>query len=431
MGLDVARALAVLGMMAAHLMSTPELTLLDPSTWGALVHGRSAILFAVLAGISVSLVSGRTRAPDAAQAITIRLNLVTRGAIVFVIGLLLELLGTPIAVILTFYGALYVVAAAFVRWRASRLVIAAAVLAVAGPPLLALLQALTFHSHGPGAELVLFGTYPLTVWLALLFAGMAVGRTRLDRTRDRLRLLVIGVVLAAVGYGVGSAASAMGASSADSSSVGSAESLSEEAGDFSGDEAATGSGSLLGVTPDRIDFSGTVCDDYGDGFISCYPPEGVEETGLTEATPSSGWGSYLAELAEQDPIGSAGLALVAVDPHSGGAAEIVGSGGFAIAVIALCLLASAPLRWLLLPVAAAGSMPLSAYSAHIVSYVVMAGPGGFIDSFEAWLWSVVLLLVAATLWSILRGRGPLEELIARVASAVSAPSRGRAPRLDG
>ncbi|WP_313355860.1 heparan-alpha-glucosaminide N-acetyltransferase domain-containing protein [Microbacterium sp.] len=385
MGLDVARALAVLGMMAAHLLTTPELSLLDPSTWGALVHGRPAILFAVLAGISVALMTGRTRLPDVSELPAIRLGLVVRGAVIFVIGLVLELLGTPIAVILTFYGALYVIAAAFVRWRVSHLLAVAAVLSVAGPPLLALLKALTFHSHGPGAALVLFGTYPLTVWLALLLGGMAIGRMRLDRTRDRVRLLVIGVVLAAVGYGIG----ALGAA----------------AGTLGGSAYPDSASSL------------------SDGSLSLSASGG--DTGPGSA---SGWESYFTQLGGQDPLGSALFALIAVEPHSGGTAEIVGSGGFAVAVIALCLLASAPLRWMLLPVAALGSMPLSAYSAHVLSYALIAGPGVFLDSFDMWLWSAVVLLVASTLWSILLGRGPLETLLSRLSAAVSGTPVPRSSR---
>ncbi|MFJ4046788.1 heparan-alpha-glucosaminide N-acetyltransferase domain-containing protein [Microbacterium sp. NPDC089987] len=419
MGLDIARALAVLGMMGAHLLTTPELSLLDPSTWGALVHGRSAILFAVLAGVSISLMTGRTRLPETAELPAIRLTLVVRGAAIFAIGLVLELLGTPIAVILTFYGALYIVAAAFVRWRGSHLLIAAGVLAVAGPPLLALLQALTFHSNGPGAGLVLFGTYPLTVWLALLLAGMAIGRAGLERTRDRVRLLVIGVLLAMVGYGLGTLGAAARPDAESSyADEGSSVSGGSSGGSASLSESDAGSGSLLGVSPDQIDFTGTLCDDYGDAYISCYPLDaGVQDE--EAQTQTSGWESYFVELAAQDPLGSALFALFAVEPHSGGTAEIIGSGGFAVAVIALCLLLSAPLRWVLLPFAALGSMPLSAYSAHVLSYALIAGPGVFLDSFDVWVSSAVVLLVASTLWSILRGRGPLEALLARLSAAVS------------
>ncbi|MDD7963710.1 hypothetical protein PUW80_15315, partial [Microbacterium sp. NE1TT3] len=78
--------------------------------------------------------------------------------------------------------------------------------------------------------------------------------------------------------------------------------------------------------------------------------------------------------------------------HSGGTAEILGSGGFALAVVALCLLLSRPLRWALLPLAALGSMPLTAYTVHVVSIVVLVGPGGFVQSTAFWLLTAVALV---------------------------------------
>ena len=59
-GVDVARGLAVLGMFGAHLLVTDDLVWVDPSTWTGLVDGRSSVLFALLAGVSVALLTGRT-----------------------------------------------------------------------------------------------------------------------------------------------------------------------------------------------------------------------------------------------------------------------------------------------------------------------------------------------------------------------------------
>ncbi|WEK60388.1 MAG: hypothetical protein P0Y60_13860 [Candidatus Microbacterium colombiense] len=81
-----------------------------------------------------------------------------------------------------------------------------------------------------------------------------------------------------------------------------------------------------------------------------------------------------------DPLGSAVSRVLAVDPHSGGTAEILGSGGFALAVIALCVLLSRPLRWVLLPLGALGSMPLTAYSAHVLVIMLVSGPAGYVTS---------------------------------------------------
>lgn len=151
-GVDVARGLALVGMFGAHLMvaSGPDLTLTDPSTWLDIVNGRSSILFALLAGVSLALMTGgaRTASPDELR--KIRLRLVGRGAAIFVIGLVVELLGSGIAVILTLYGVLYILAAFTVHLRTRVLVIAGAALAILGPPLLALIGTLA-GSGRPGA----------------------------------------------------------------------------------------------------------------------------------------------------------------------------------------------------------------------------------------------------------------------------------------
>src|SRR6478609_10962815 len=173
LGLDVARGLAILGMAGAHIGETSTFDWLDPATWTDLVHGRSSILFAVLAGVSIALMTGRSALPDPARLPGIRLGLIGRGAVIFLIGLALEFLNTPIAVILTLYGLLYVAVIPFLRWPPRRLLIAAAVLALAGPAVLALLASLTLHPSGPGIGLVLYGSYPITVWLAFVFGGMA------------------------------------------------------------------------------------------------------------------------------------------------------------------------------------------------------------------------------------------------------------------
>ena len=60
LGLDIARGLAILGMAGAHIGETEPFQWLDPATWTDLVHGRSSILFAVLAGISIALMTGRS-----------------------------------------------------------------------------------------------------------------------------------------------------------------------------------------------------------------------------------------------------------------------------------------------------------------------------------------------------------------------------------
>lgn len=332
LGLDVARGLAILGMAGAHVGEIDPLDPADPSTWTDLVNGRSSILFAVLAGISIVLMTGRHRVPEPDRIPSIRLQLLGRGAAIFVIGLGLELLNTPVAIILSLYGLLYIAVIPFLRWQPGPLLLLAGGLAVVGPLVLALLAAVLQDPSGAGIGLVLYGSYPITVWMVFVLAGMALGRLHVERTATVAIALGIGVGLMIVGYGIGIA----GAS---------------------------------------------------------WSPE----------------------------------ALFGVEPHSGGTAEIVGSGGFAVTVIALCVLLSRPLRWVLMPLAALGSMPLTAYSAHVLSIAIVAGPGGYLTSNVFWAWTAVGLLAATTAWSIFLGRGPLERVVGAAATRMAAMPKGAAP----
>lgn len=367
LGLDVARGLAIIGMAGAHIGDAPDLVWGDPATWAGLVHGRSSILFAVLAGVSVALMTGRAAGPDPQRLPSIRLGFVGRGAVIFLIGIVLEYLNTPIAVILTLYGLIYVVVIPFLRWRAWQLLVAAGVLALLGPALLALVNALTLHPFGAGIGFVVSGSYPITVWMAFVFAGMALGRLHVDTIRTATVTLLVGICLAIIGYGLGA-----------------------------------------------VGLAGGTAADPGIPY--------------QEAAP--GWEGYPESLIAADPFGSMIRAVLAVDPHSGGTAEILGSGGFALAVIGACLLASRAFRAPLLPLGALGSMPLSAYSAHVLVIALISGPGGFYTNGVFWLILSLGLIVVATVWSVFVGRGPLERLVGAAARAMAAPPSATGHRLD-
>ena len=367
LGLDVARGLAILGMAGAHIGETTTFDPRDPSTWTDLVNGRSSILFAVLAGVSIALMTGRSTIPDSERMPSIRLQLVGRGAVIFVIGLALEMLNTPIAVILTLYGLLYVAVIPFLRWRPWKLLMAAGILALAAPALLALGAALALYPSSAGIGLVLYGSYPITAWLAFVLAGMALGRLHVEKLETAAITVGVGVGLMIVGYGLGLVGAVAGLSSSSS------------------------------------------------------------EGGWA---PASGWSSYPDALAAADPRGAVLQAIFGVEPHSGGTAEILGSCGFALTVIAVCVLVSGPLRWVLLPLGALGSMPLTAYSVHVLSTALIGGPGGFFSSNAFWAATAICLLLAATLWSMFIGRGPLERLVGRAAIAMATPPGATARRLE-
>ena len=105
----------------------------------------------------------------------------------------------------------------------------------------------------------------------------------------------------------------------------------------------------------------------------------------------------------------------------------MGSGGFAVAVLGLCLFAGRVGRWALAPVAAVGATALTVYSAQIVTRWAW-GDAAYEQTTNGPLLALVLAtLVVATLWRWAIGRGPLERLVASVAARASAVTSSRGP----
>jgi uncharacterized membrane protein YeiB len=201
-GLDVARGIAVLGMFAAHLGDTGELGW-EPATWRALVDGRSSILFATLAGVSIALLSGGRTPLEGRDLGRARARVLVRAAWVFAIGGLLELLGTSIAIILGVYAVLFVLALPFLRWPPARLLLAAGVVVLTGPPLAVALGRYATEQGEQGSaftSLTATGAYPAAVWLAFVLVGLAVGRLDLRAARVRAALVAGGTAAAVLGY---------------------------------------------------------------------------------------------------------------------------------------------------------------------------------------------------------------------------------------
>ncbi|MGO1801653.1 MAG: heparan-alpha-glucosaminide N-acetyltransferase domain-containing protein [Microbacteriaceae bacterium] len=337
-GVDLARGLAVLGMFAAHLLVTAgAFVWTDPSTWTALVDGRSSILFATLAGVSIGLVTG-ARTPLTGQPMSIaRWRLALRAAMLLVLGILLILTGVPVYVILPAYAILFLLALPFTGMPAKSVLWTAVALAVIMPLLQPVLNTLPIWRMPFSAELdVLIGWhYPFTVWIAFVLAGLGIARAGIARLSVQLRMLVAGGALAAIGYGL-------------------AELPAPAAGPF--------------------------------------------------------WG-----------------AVWSADPHTSGLLEVIGSGGLIIAVIAVCLLLChvAVLKAITLPLRAAGAMPLTAYTAQLVIWAIVAGVvlGDTTDlaGFRALhaFWPLTIgVLVGCTAWALLIGRGPLEWVLDRTAKRV-------------
>lgn len=201
-GIDAARGLAIVGMVAVHFAPRP---MLETSTWAWLLgvpYGKASILFAVVAGVGVSLLAQRR--PE-----LLRLRLLYRAAWLLPLGLVLQELEHPVAVILQYYAVWFLFAALFVA-AADRVL-----LAVASVGLLAGSVAVAWvgiHHLGwlrpaggaaPGGvprDLLLAGYYPTITWLPVVLFGMWLGRRDLRSPRVRAWMIGLGAAVAAVAW---------------------------------------------------------------------------------------------------------------------------------------------------------------------------------------------------------------------------------------
>ena len=210
-GLDVARCVALVGMMATHML--PSVNLDGVTFVQQLAGGRSAALFALLAGVSLALMTGRTTPLRGRERQAVSGGLVVRALIVAVIGMFLGGLGSGIAVILTYYGLLFLAGIPFLGMRARSLAVLSGIWLCVVPVFSQLVRPhLPDPSYAsPGfemltvpwqllTELTFTGYYPVVTWMAYLLAGMAIGRLDLSRPRTALTLLVPGALLATASW---------------------------------------------------------------------------------------------------------------------------------------------------------------------------------------------------------------------------------------
>ena len=128
---------------------------------------------------------------------------------------------------------------------------------------------------------------------------------------------------------------------------------------------------------------------------------------------------------------------VTASAHSDSTAEVFGSGGVAIAVIGLLSLldsasgigerVSRVLRFVLAPVAAAGAMALTLYTAHAILLAIVRNLSMHQGRWEmpGWVLPTLIIgsLVIATLWRRFVGIGPLEALLRALARLISRTPR--------
>jgi hypothetical protein len=205
LGIDAARALALVGMIATHTLALSDDG--KPTLTDLIASGRASALFAVLAGVGIALSAGGTRPPHGRAHLAAGAGLAVRALLIGLTGLLLVELHPPLIVILGFYGLLFAVAIPLLGLTAPVLA-AGAILACAVTPVVSHLLRpepssvpveLGFSSLAtPGTlleHLLLSGFYPVLTWSTYLLAGMAVGRLDLRRPGVGWALLGVGTAV--------------------------------------------------------------------------------------------------------------------------------------------------------------------------------------------------------------------------------------------
>ena len=208
-GLDMARALAIIGMVMVH-FARFEVDVDDPSGFVyETSHGRASILFIVLAGVGVSLLAG-DRSPDRLRGTTTRL--LYRAAVLLPMGLALQALDTGVAVILQYYAVYFLIAAPAMHLGDRWLLRGSLALTILAPTLYLAgwFWRPDWYRPGPSPglaqpvdlvrDLLLTGYYPAVVWSAPLLFGMWLGRRDLRAVQTRRALVMGGAAAATVAY---------------------------------------------------------------------------------------------------------------------------------------------------------------------------------------------------------------------------------------
>lgn len=385
-GVDVARGLALLGMMGTHIV---PLTQAGPpgteATWVALLFaGKASAVFAILAGVGLGLLTGGSTPHTAGRAAADRRSVVVRALLITVIGLGVGSLDANVAVILVHYGVLFLIATVFLRlhlralwcWTAGWLLLAPALWYLLLPWVEAHVEPATVGaSPGLGdvlrpatllADLFVTGYYPVLVWTGFVLLGLAVGRCRLQLPPVALALAVGGAALA-------SGARALSAW-------------------------------LLDTHPAAVRALAAITEGNGQPLDAAL----ASGRGLAGIESTPWW-------------------FVISAPHSSAPLDLLHVSGVALAVLGSCQLLAMALTALLggagealmWPLSGAGSATLTLYAGHLVALDLLSTATAGMPRLQLYLWFVVITLLAGIALKWAGRRGPLEAAVHAVANAAA------------
>ncbi|GAA3700424.1 heparan-alpha-glucosaminide N-acetyltransferase domain-containing protein [Zhihengliuella alba] len=388
-GVDAARGIALLGMMATHIVPLAVSTAdgAYATTWAAdWFAGRASALFAVLAGVGLALLTGGAAGPTAARLAGARRSVVVRALVIAAIGLACGTLSTNVAVILVHYGLLFLAAVPFLGARPRTLLLWAVGWTLVSPALLygaglwlassPLGPVLSLPGGGAAptfsdlaspaalaANLLVSGYYPVVVWVSFLLIGLWAGRLRLQHPPVVLLLAVGGAVVAA-----------------------GARLLSDW---------------LLGVPGARPALADAM---------------GVDAAQLELALRTG----YYFDATEPTPWW---FALAA--PHTSAPLDLLHVAGSALAVLGACQLVALGLTAVLQrfgdvvlsPLTGAGAATLTLYVGHLVALDLLSGVTEAVSAERVFAWFAVSALALGAALRLTGARGPLEALVRQLAGS--------------
>lgn len=189
-GIDLARGLAIVGMVFAHLGPTGFDGGVVADYTSTAFAGYPSALFAVLAGVSLGLFHER----GADDPVRTRLATLVRGVILLVAGTLMSMVQSTIAIVLSTIAVIYLLLFWLPRCKTWVIAVIIAVLAAVSSVGFVLVDLVPF-----GFELFM-PPYPVLAWLTYGAVGVLVHRFLVGNTKAQVIALVPAVLLAAVGF---------------------------------------------------------------------------------------------------------------------------------------------------------------------------------------------------------------------------------------
>lgn len=373
LGLDVARGIALIGMIAIHTIASNDGNGQMTLPW-VLSLGKASALFAVLGGVGIAFITGRRSAPRGRLAARMSLVSVVRGLVVMLIGLLLGSLvpGEQAIVVLPYLGAMFVLAALLVPLRTRTLLVLGFVWAFVAPVLSHVVRqqlpvqgenaanltlgSLADPTHALGV-IFFTGGFPVVTWMAYVCIGLALGRANLRARSTVAMTLLGGVALALV------------------SAVVSRLLLDE-----------------FGVRERLVDdVAGRMPLDIFTDYLVF---------GGSGSLPTDSW-----------------WWLTVNAPHTGTTLDLLYTIGISLAVIGACLALTSVFDHRFALLAVPGSMTLTIYSLHVIALQPISVLTYDVSSYVAFWLHVLPLVLLALIWGRFFARGPLEEIVARITNA--------------